>query len=1003
VEARALVGREAELTSARAALSGMLDGRGALLLFSGEAGIGKTALADAIAEEAARAGAKVAWGRCWESGEAPAYWPWTQVFRALGRPDPFAGAAEAGGGEARDVRFRIFDRAAEGLRASAQEGPVLVVLDDLHAADVPSLLFLQLVARNLRAGGRLGVVGTYRDAEARVAGPVGALLAKVAREGTLIAPARLASGDVARWVRAEHPEASEVAVARVHQVSEGNPLFVCELLRVRAALDTADLPDGLRAVLDEHVARASPEAREILAVASVLGRDWSDPDLAALAHQDDDAVAARLAEAREAGLVARSAPGRHAFSHVLLRDRIHESLAPSRRAELHRAAGRRLEARGDLASAAHHFLEARARDEAPRVALAAARGALARLAFEEAERLASRALPLVDEGTELSCELEMLLAESLIRMGEGARGKEAAVRAAETARRLEAPALRARAALAYGEELTAPIAEGRMIELLEGALAALPASEERLRARVMARLASALLPPENREIAMRSRALVSESLSQARTLDDDTRLFVLRFAGAAAGYNVTTEERLELARETIALAKKLQRPVVLVDRGAWYAAHLREQGRHAEAAEALDAYLALVREFTQPHYRWRPPFVLATHAALDGDFERADRLSREARAVSEEVESLEASTTWSAQRVSHALMRDDPESFAPDLGHFLARFDVLARFVWWARGFKAIALAFVGRSAEAREQLRGARYEDHNFPGLLMLGQAAFFLRDAEMAAKILDPLLALRDKGEFFWTAHGIACFGPSSRICGELAALLGRTELARTLLEEGVRVSERMASPPFVALCRARLAALGAQASASASPLATARKPPAPPSPRIEVHVTREGETWRIRSSAGADVVLEDRKGLHYLAELVRAPGREMHVTQLADLLEPAGDAGVVLDVKAKDAYRRRLEDLRDTLEEARRFGDETRASRAEAEIDALVEQLAGAVGLGGRDRKMGSHVERARINVQRRLKDVLQRVEKQDAALGRYLAAAIKTGIWCSFCPP
>jgi hypothetical protein len=977
----------------------MLDGRGALLLFSGEAGIGKTTLADAIAEEAVRAGAKVAWGRCWESGEAPAYWPWTQVFRALGRPDPFAGAAEAGGDEARDARFRIFDGAAEALRASAQEGPVLLVLDDLHAADVPSLLFLQLVAKNLRAGGRLGVVGTYRDAEARIAGQVGALLAKIAREGESVAPARLASGDVARWVRAEHPEASETAVARVHQVSEGNPLFVRELLRVRAALDTPDLPDGLRAVLDEHVARASPDAREILSVASVLGRDWPDDDLAALAHQSADAVAARLAEAREAGLVTRNAPGRHAFSHILLRDRIYESIAPSRRAELHTAAGRRLEARGDLASAVHHLLEARAREEAPRVALAAARGALTRLAFEEAERLASRALPLVDEKTELSCELEMVFAESLIRMGEGARGKEAAVRAAETAIRLDAPTLRARAALVYGEELTAPIAEGRMIELLEGALAALPASEERLRARVMARLASALLPPDSREIAMRSRSLVFESLSRARALDDDTMLFVLRFAGAAAGYHVTAQERLELARETIALATKIRRPVVLVDRGAWYAAHLREQGHHAEAAAALDAYLSLVREFTQPHHRWRPSFVLAAHAALDGDFERADRLSREARAMSEESQSLEAAMTWSGQRLSHAVMRDDPESFAADVDHVLARFGLLARFVWWASGFKAIALAFVGRSAEARDQLREARYEEHNFPGLLMLGQAAIYLRDAEIAAKILDPLLALRDKGEFFWTAHGIACFGPSSRVCGELAALLGRTELAHTMLEDAVRVSERIASPPFVALCRARLAALGA----SASPLATAKRPPAAPSPRVEVHVTREGETWRIRSSAGADVVLEDRKGLHYLAELVREPGREMHVTQLADLLEPAGDAGVVLDEKAKDAYRRRLEDLRDTLEEARRFGDGTRASRAEAEIDALVEQLAGAVGLGGRDRKMGSHVERARINVQRRLKDVLQRVEKQDAALGRYLAAALKTGIWCSFCPP
>jgi non-specific serine/threonine protein kinase len=117
---------------------------------------------------------------------------------------------------------------------------------------------------------------------------------------------------------------------------------------------------------------------------------------------------------------------------------------------------------------------------------------------------------------------------------------------------------------------------------------------------------------------------------------------------------------------------------------------------------------------------------------------------------------------------------------------------------------------------------------------------------------------------------------------------------------------------------------------------------------------------------------------------------------------LLEPAGDAGPVLDAKAKDAYKRRLEDLRDDLEEAQRFGDTARVARAEEEIDALVEQLAGAVGLGGRDRKVGSHVERARINVQRRLKDVLRRIEEQDPTFGRWLTASIKTGTWCTFTP-
>jgi hypothetical protein len=98
MEPQPLIGRDTELAAGRAALERVLGGRGALLLFSGEAGIGKTALADAVAAAAEQAGARVAWGRCWESGEAPAYWPWTQVFRALGAEDPFAEVVHSEGG-----------------------------------------------------------------------------------------------------------------------------------------------------------------------------------------------------------------------------------------------------------------------------------------------------------------------------------------------------------------------------------------------------------------------------------------------------------------------------------------------------------------------------------------------------------------------------------------------------------------------------------------------------------------------------------------------------------------------------------------------------------------------------------------------------------------------------------------------------------------------------------------------------------------------------------------
>ena len=109
-----------------------------------------------------------------------------------------------------------------------------------------------------------------------------------------------------------------------------------------------------------------------------------------------------------------------------------------------------------------------------------------------------------------------------------------------------------------------------------------------------------------------------------------------------------------------------------------------------------------------------------------------------------------------------------------------------------------------------------------------------------------------------------------------------------------------------------------------------------------------------------------------------------------------------GPVLDAQAKAAYKKRLEALEDEISEADGFGDEGRANRAREEIEVLATQLAGAVGLGGRDRRAASDAERARINVQRRLKDAIESIGHCDADLGRYLAAAVKTGTYCSFTP-
>jgi hypothetical protein len=171
----------------------------------------------------------------------------------------------------------------------------------------------------------------------------------------------------------------------------------------------------------------------------------------------------------------------------------------------------------------------------------------------------------------------------------------------------------------------------------------------------------------------------------------------------------------------------------------------------------------------------------------------------------------------------------------------------------------------------------------------------------------------------------------------------------------------------------------------------------PPASVTPTLR----RDQEVWTLETPGGRTLRFKDSKGFAYLERLLGQPAQDVHVLELIGA-EAAGDAGPILDERAKSQYRDRLTELGGELTEAERFHDGARATSLREEIDALTHELAGAVGFGGRDRRAASDVQRVRINVQRCLKDALDRVAEADPALGRYLAATVKTGTYCSFKP-
>jgi hypothetical protein len=165
------------------------------------------------------------------------------------------------------------------------------------------------------------------------------------------------------------------------------------------------------------------------------------------------------------------------------------------------------------------------------------------------------------------------------------------------------------------------------------------------------------------------------------------------------------------------------------------------------------------------------------------------------------------------------------------------------------------------------------------------------------------------------------------------------------------------------------------------------------------------REGDYWSVVFE-GRTVRVRDLKGMRYLAQLLAHPGREFHVLDLVAAETgqqiALGDAGEMLDERAKTAYRRRLAEIEDDIEQARALEDAQREAQADAERDFLVRELSRAIGLGGRDRRAASASERARSGVTRAIRQAIARIGEHHHQLGEHLDRAVRTGTYCAYMP-
>ena len=449
-----LVGRAAEPAVLDALITQAKAGVGGVVLLTGEPGVGKTRLARAGTEHAA--GIMVSWGACRESEGAPPLWPWIQVLCHLGVPGITAGAAEGAA-----ARYRLYERVGETLRESAKDRPHLVVIDDLHRADEASLPLLAYLSETLWPAA-IGLVVTYRDTEV----PPASLIANVAA-GLARGPGRhrceltgLTPGSVAQWLGAAGLDG--VDPADLHARTGGNPLFISESIQLLTDGSRPDAPlRSVGEVIRERLAPLPPGCREALEVASVLGRDFEYPPLAAALAISPAAAVAAPDPAVNARLIGPAADraGAYRFVHTLIRDAVEEQLTPSRRAGLHARAFAALRDTGwgQAADLAHHAVHGRpgVSDEvAADAARSAAEAADRLLAWEDAATWWRAAIALSQRRDGLDTDLEMRLGRSLLLAGQVDQARDCFEAAAREAARTDDGVTLAASALAAGDTLT---------------------------------------------------------------------------------------------------------------------------------------------------------------------------------------------------------------------------------------------------------------------------------------------------------------------------------------------------------------------------------------------------------------------------------------------------------------------------------------------------------------------------------------------------------------------
>jgi tetratricopeptide (TPR) repeat protein len=925
------------------------------------------------------------------------------------------------------------------LDHASQGTPLILVLEDLHAADTDSLHLFQYLARHANTMPLL-MVGTYREFEARQSPATGPLW-QASRDALILQLLPLDESAVLEFLKASGDTSDIAGKARkLFATTEGNPLFLTELVGLLGHHTGDKLPETIQQVIGQQIDLLPAATTNALRQASVLGREFDVAVLAMLREKDEGATELEIEPAANAGLIDAMRPGRYRFSHVLHRDVLYQGLGTTMREELHVRCATYMRAlieagAKDRWSIYAVHLEAAGpdyRNEAVTAWENAAERAHARLAYEETAQCLQNALSAFGQGPKFDpvtrCELQLRCALALLLAGNTQAGQEYCREVFSTARTLEDFGLMSEAALTYGTALVVGHIDKELIGMLRECLDMLPEGNDACRAQVQARLAAALQPAIEPSVPVR---MAQEAIALARVIDDESVLFsVLRTAMAALMDFAPAPERIPLNREFAALAEKRGNVA------EQFRSCLRLMIDAVEIAdrqlfdESIDAAEQIAKRIDLPHYLWRTTSMRATQAIVEGRFGQALEFIDQAQAHADRAGDLESLITLPVQRF--AILIEWHDERAPLLEEVKAQLQrAYANGMAEAEFFISPIIAVYSGTDDktaARGLLRNKSFIERAFRGedritVSTIGEFAARTGDIEIARRAYEQILP-REAECCSLGLMGGGIFRPIALSLGLIARELGQLDDAQRHFETALELVIKMRALPAQARLHAGLAEVEA-ARGNESAARDHQRVAQDLAHTLQLHevalakdsaddVAAEPTEWhfdmrldgdiRVISYGGKSTSLKDSKGLEFLALLISRPGKEVHVLDLVGSTPEAtaGNSGPQLDDQARAEYKQRITALQEELDEAGSLNDQGRIDTLRSELDFITRELSRAYGLGGRERRSGSAAERARVNVRRRLKDAIDRIGEQLPDAGRYLDNTIKTGSYCRYSP-